>query len=101
MHMLAKFVLAASAFVPLPILAATVPAAVPAVQAAPQAGQTRVAQTDIEKKDPVICERVGEIGSRLRVKKICKSKSEWEEQRRSDRSNIERSQVQRGLDPAG
>jgi hypothetical protein len=68
------------------------PAAVPA---------TSVAKNDIEKKDPMICQRVEEIGSRLRAQKICMSKSQWEEQRRGDRSNIERSQIQRGMDPVG
>lgn len=53
------------------------------------------------KPDPIVCERVAEIGSLLRSKKVCMHKSEWQEQRRSDRANIERSQVQRGLQPAG
>ncbi|KHK92983.1 hypothetical protein [Novosphingobium malaysiense] len=53
------------------------------------------------KADPVICERIKEVGSLLRSKKVCMHKSEWEAQRRGDRSNIERSQVQRGLQPAG
>jgi len=29
------------------------------------------------------------------------TKSQWQEQRRGDRSNIERSQIQRGMDPVG
>ncbi|WP_208324776.1 hypothetical protein [Novosphingobium sp. PhB55] len=77
---------------PVAPVAPVAPAAVPA---------TSVAKNDIEKKDPMICQRVEEIGSRLRAKKICMSKSQWEEQRRGDRSNIERSQIQRGMDPVG
>ncbi|MCJ2188159.1 hypothetical protein [Novosphingobium beihaiensis] len=50
--------------------------------------------------DPMICERVKQIGSLLRSKKVCMRKSQWEEQRRGDRANIERSQVQRGLETA-
>ena len=42
--------------------------------------------------DPVVCERFTELGSRLRSKKVCKRRSEWAEDRRNDRDNIERSQ---------
>jgi hypothetical protein len=96
MHMLTRLAAASLAFAAAPVLASA-----PASQAAPAVAGTAVAQNDIEKKDPMICERVTEIGSRLRAKKICMTKSQWEEQRRGDRSNIERSQVQRGMDPVG
>ena len=55
----------------------------------------------VNKADPVVCERIQQIGSLLRSKKVCMRKSQWEAQRRDDRDNIERSQVQRGLQPAG
>ena len=100
MHMLARLAAVSLAFAAAPVLASDpVPQAAPA--AAPAVAGTAVAQNDIEKKDPMVCERVTEIGSRLRAKKICMTKSQWEEQRRGDRSNIERSQIQRGMDPVG
>lgn len=68
------------------------PAAVPAPQTAAQVAAA-------EKKDPVICQRQQEIGSLLHAKKVCMPKSQWEAQRQIDRSNIERSQIQRGMDP--
>jgi hypothetical protein len=48
--------------------------------------------TPVKDPDPIICERQTEMGSRLRSKKICKHRSEWAEDRRSDRANIEQSQ---------
>lgn len=96
MHMLTRLAAVSLAFAAAPVLAGN-----PAPQTAPAVAGTPVAQNDIDKKDPLICERVTEIGSRLRAKKICMTKSQWEEQRRGDRSNIERSQIQRGMDPVG
>lgn len=109
MQMIIKLAAAACALAAVPAMAAE-PAAQAAVQAGGQAapaaapassGTPSVAKNDIEKADPVVCERVTEIGSRLRAKKVCMTKSQWQEQRRGDRSNIERSQIQRGMDPVG
>jgi len=48
--------------------------------------------------DPIICERIKEVGSLLATKKICRTKSQWADERRQDRMNIERAQVQqRGM----
>lgn len=58
------------------------------------AAGTHVAEKDA---DPIKCERVEEVGSLIRAKKVCMRKSEWEEQRRSDRSAIERAQIQRAM----
>ncbi|WP_277666829.1 hypothetical protein [Novosphingobium lindaniclasticum] len=93
--MLTKIAAACCALPAVPALAST-----PTPQTAP-AAPAAVPGADAAKQDPIVCERVTEIGSRLRAKKICMTKSEWAEQRRGDRSNIERSQVQRGLDPVG
>jgi hypothetical protein len=64
-------------------------AAAVAQPAAPVATAAPAAKKDL---DPVICERMKEVGSLLNSKKICKRRSEWAEDRRSDRANIERSQ---------
>jgi hypothetical protein len=102
---------AATLMVSVPAVAATGDQdATPAAEAADTTGTAAVdtteaaaAEADGAKKstDPMVCERIEEIGSRLRKKKVCMLKSQWQEQRRSDRDNIERSQVQRGLQPAG
>jgi len=67
-----------------------------AAAAQPQVNST--GETSAPKsQDPVVCERIKEIGSMLRSKKICMRRSEWAEQRRGDRMNIERSQTQQGI----
>jgi hypothetical protein len=58
-----------------------------AVEATPDRGA--IAAKD---RDPIICERMKEIGSMLITKKVCKRRSEWAQDRRDDRANIERSQ---------
>jgi len=54
-----------------------------------------------DKDDPVICEREQELGSRLRARKVCMRKSEWEEQRHQNRQLIDRSQTQQPLNSGG
>lgn len=52
-------------------------------------------------QDPVICQRSTQIGSRLKRRKVCMHRSEWDRERLETRQMIERTQVQRGLTPAG
>lgn len=49
-----------------------------------------------EAHDPVICQRYTEVGSRLKRRKTCLHKSEWDRQRLEDKQMIDRTQVQRG-----
>lgn len=81
------------------ILVAAQAAAVQAPEAASVDAKVATVETTAKQKevDPVVCERVEEVGSLIRAKKVCMRKSQWEEQRRSDRSLIERSQVQRPM----
>ena len=44
----------------------------------------------------VVCEKQEVLGSRLATQKICHTRAEWAEIRRSDRQDIEKLQVQRG-----
>jgi len=48
-------------------------------------------------KDPnrIICERQGEVGSRVATKRVCMTAAEWEIRRREDREAIEKAQVSR------
>lgn len=41
----------------------------------------------------VICEKQEVLGSRLAVRKVCMTRSEWAAQRQSDRQLVERSQL--------
>lgn len=74
--------------------------AVPATASEPPAAAVAAGEdpkvAEVAKADPMICERVQQIGSLLRAKKVCMRKSQWAEQRRSDRANIDRSQLQSG-----
>lgn len=45
--------------------------------------------------DRMICEREEELGTRLGGHKVCKTASQWAEERRIQRAEIDRSQTQR------
>lgn len=66
---------------------------------APPATSPASATTD--KSDPMVCESSEELGSRLRKQKVCMRRSEWRAQRQENSQMINRTQVQRGLEPAG
>lgn len=56
------------------------PAATPTTAAAPA------------KTDKLICRSVEVLGSRLQKNKVCMTSSEWAEQRRLDRMNVDKAQ---------
>lgn len=62
-----------------------------AVPAAPVPATTNAAA----KPDKIICRRIEELGSRLKANKVCMTSSEWAEQRRLDRMNVDRAQKNR------
>lgn len=47
--------------------------------------------------DPIICEKQEVIGSRLSHKRVCMTRSQWEDARSQDRSAVEKVQTQRVL----
>jgi hypothetical protein len=49
-------------------------------------------------KNVRVCQTIGEVGSRLKSHRVCMLKSEWAEQRRSDKMLIDRTQLQRGVE---
>lgn len=52
----------------------------------------------------VICERQSVVGSRLAHRKVCMTRSQWQNTRREDRQTIEKIQTERGIigpEPAG
>lgn len=44
----------------------------------------------------VVCEKSEVIGSRLATKKVCMTRAEWAERRRTDRQEVDRAQTMRG-----
>jgi len=65
----------------------------------PTNSQSVTGKPGIDQSDPVECRKFQEIGSRLKIKRVCLTKSQWEAQARDDRMNIEPSQVARGIGP--
>ncbi|QNA85641.1 hypothetical protein G4G27_17855 [Sphingomonas sp. So64.6b] len=63
--------------------------------AMPAAAKDPAPSTQRKTPDPnqVVCEKQEVLGSRLAVRKVCMTRSEWAAQRQSDRSLVERSQL--------
>ena len=69
--------------------------------AAPAVGQQQPTQQQTARKavdlNEVICEKQEETGSRLSSKRVCMTRSQWAEQRRLNRLDVDKSQMQRDL----
>ena len=70
---------------------------------APAVAQTQPAELpapNAKNKDPnrIICEKIQETGSRLNIRRVCMTATQWEEQKRRDRENLQDAQ-QRSLEP--
>jgi hypothetical protein len=73
--------------------------AVPAVaqpSAAPTQTQAATDKKSTENSNEIVCQKQEVTGSRLGVKRICMTRSEWADRRMQDRQELERVQVQRG-----
>lgn len=46
--------------------------------------------------DEVVCEKSEVVGSRVATKKVCMTRAQWAELRRTDRQEIDRAQTMRG-----
>lgn len=66
-------------------------------QAAPAAPQAKKALDPNE----MICEKEEDTGSRLSSHKVCMTRSQWAEQRRLNRMDIDKAQTQRPCGDAG
>jgi len=66
---------------------------VAAVPAGAQASDAKKA------KDPneVVCEKQKELGSRVATKRICMTRAQWAERRLTDRQEVEKAQINRGM----
>lgn len=50
-------------------------------------------------RDPneIVCERQQELGSRIASVRVCKTRAEWAEERRAQRMDVDKAQIQRDL----
>jgi len=65
-----------------------------------RASQPQIAKDGVDPTE-VLCERVEEIGTRLRSDRICITRAQWAEQKRLNRAEVERVQTQRNCGPMG
>lgn len=66
-----------------------------------QTAQPNKPASDTAKYDPMVCQSFQELGSRLKRRKVCMHKSEWDRQSLEEKQMIDRTQVLRGMVPAG
>jgi invasion protein IalB len=64
--------------------------AAPAAQSAPQA-----AKNSTPDPNEVVCEKEEDTGSRISAHRVCMTRSQWAEQRRLNRQDIDKMQTQR------
>lgn len=78
-------------------------AADPAGTAGGQTSQPSTAkpQQSDNPDDPVICQSDKILGSRIKRKKICMKRSEWQRQHQEEKMMIDRTQVLRGVKDPG
>jgi hypothetical protein len=74
------------------------PISAPAFAQAAQSAQPQQ-QTAKPAKDPneIVCEKQTALGSRLATQRVCKTRAEWAEERRSTRMDIDKVQMQRDM----
>ena len=68
----------------------------PALAQQDQQQQQQQQQNARKALDPnqIVCEKQQDTGSRLASKRICMTRSQWAEQRRLDRQDVEKAQMQ-------
>jgi hypothetical protein len=78
------------------LLTGTAVTAVAQPAAAPTATQAPTDAKAAQDSNEIVCQKQEVTGSRLGVKRICMTRSEWADRRMQDRQELERVQVQRG-----
>lgn len=68
-------------------------------QSAPQQSAQMQQPAAKPARDPneIVCERQQELGSRLASQRVCKTRAEWAEERRAQRMDVDKAQMQRDL----
>lgn len=57
---------------------------------------TRDGKPKLRDPNEVVCRKEEVLGSRLETRRVCMTRSEWAEANRTNRTDLERAQVQRG-----
>lgn len=65
--------------------------------AAPAVAQQQQGARPARDPNEIVCERQEEIGSRLGGQRVCKTRSQWAEERRAVREDVDKAQMQRDL----
>lgn len=84
----------------------TLPIALIALVSAPVLAQSQTAPTtaaaaEKPELDRIVCERQQDIGSRISIRKVCKTVREWQEERRIQREEVEGVQRTVNQTPSG
>lgn len=82
------------------IMLASATLSTPGSSAEPPAEPKKPA-SDMTQVDPMVCHSFQELGSRIKRRKVCMHKSEWDRQNLEEKQMIDRTQVLRGMVPAG
>lgn len=67
----------------------------------PSQTSTPSADTKAKKQNDVVCETEEVTGSRLGAKRVCATRSEWQQRQQSDRQDISKGQTQVGIVNSG
>jgi invasion protein IalB len=78
------------------LLTGTAVTAVAQPTAAPTPTQAPTDAKAAQDANEIVCQKQEVTGSRLGVKRICMTRSQWADRRMQDRQELERVQVQRG-----
>jgi hypothetical protein len=70
-------------------------------QGAQQAQQQQQPAAKADNPNEIVCEKEEVTGSRIASKRVCMTRSQWADQRRSDRMDVEKVQMQRGCTKNG
>ena len=73
---------------------------VPSLALAAVGGDAAPTASSTDKGSKMICREIDETGSRLGGKRVCMTRDQWEEQRRTARSAVEHAQTQQA-NPCG
>jgi hypothetical protein len=66
-----------------------------------QQAQQQQPAAKADNPNEIVCEKEEVTGSRIASKRVCMTRSQWADQRRSDRMDVEKVQMQRGCTKNG
>lgn len=69
----------------------------PALAQSAQPGQAQQGAKPARDPNEIVCERQEELGSRIASVRVCKTRAEWAEERRTQRADVDKAQMQRDL----